>query len=175
MDDKSMTGGISPERLSGLFRIAMEVEEGSPPASPTEAKEHLLRAALAGYLPAENEVLKVLPALAGQLHLLGCRPLGESLLDPGMPLEVLKAIKDHGKRQAKAAKNAKNRAEHTVAVTIYFAAIAGALRFHGRKITSYSWAALAEHFGALTEKPWMAPELVGHFVAARDLCRGKDA
>ena len=171
MSEKSTTAGASPENLAGLFGVCPGEKDGREPPDPTEAKEHLLRWVLAGALPGQGELQKSLPAMADQLHPLGRRPLGEVLLDAGTPLEAIQEIKSHGKRLAA---GTRPEEEHSVAVTVYFAAIASAMLFHGKKITSHSWPALAEHFDGLAGKTWMAPELAGHFARARELCRARE-
>jgi hypothetical protein len=66
-----------------------------------------------------------------------------------------------------------DEAEHAAMTTIYFAAIANWLVFHGRRITSYSYESLEPSFGELRGKPWMPTELAGLFERAQQACRNK--
>ena len=168
-EEKKTTQAGQPDRLADLLHIGLEADLQAP-SHPDEQKESLLRARLAGTLPLEKEVLDALPIVAGQLLPLGGGSVGRALLDADTPLEILQKIKDYGKKLALARKS---EAEHAAATTVYFAAIASALLFHGNRITSYSYRALAEHFGTLTGKRWMDPKLARHFAKARRKCRRK--
>ncbi len=168
-EDKKTTRAGRPERLADLLHIGLEAEPPGP-AHPDEQKESLLRARLAGTLPLEKAAVDALPVLAGQLLPLGSGSVGRALLDADTPLEVLRKIKDYGKQLA-AANDCE--AEHGAAITIYFAAIAGAILFHDERITSYPYAALADAFSRLVEKRWMDPKLARHFAKAGRKCRKK--
>ena len=171
MKKDTTTFGLEPERLARLLGLGME-GDSSVETDPDTSKEELLRLRLAGTLPLETAVIDAIPAIAGRLceELLPLRgkALGEALLDETTELRVLKKVKDYGK---KLAARQDSDVEHAVSVTIYFAAIAGALLFHDHKITNYSYPALGEAFGTLIDKPWMAPELARHFSKARKLCK----
>jgi hypothetical protein len=168
-EEKRAAQAGQPDRLADLLHIGLEA--GPPgPSHPDEQKESLLRARLAGTLPLEKAAVDALPVLAGQLLPLGSGSVGRALLDAGTPLEVFQKIKDYGKKLALANES---EAEHAAATTIYFAAIASAILFHGKRITSYSYRALAGHFGTLAEKRWMDPKLARHFAKARKKCRRK--
>jgi len=168
-EEKKKTQADQPDRLADLLHIGLEADLQGP-LHPDEQKESLLRARLAGTLPLEKEALDVLPIVVGQLLPLGGGSLGRALLDADTPLEVLQKIKDHGKRLALAGKS---EAEHAAATTVYFAAIASAILFHGHRITTYSYGALAEHFGRLIDKRWMDPKLARHLAKARRKCKRK--
>ena len=172
MDKKTTTFGRDPGGIARLLGIGAEADQGGE--SPEEAKADLLRARLSGTLPLETAVVEDLPAIAGRLcedlFPLRGKPLGDALLDKETSLAVLERIKDYGKKLA----GRKDReTEHAVGIAIYFAAIASALLFHDKRITSYGHQALTEAFGTLIEKRWVAPELVRHFSKARKLCARK--
>ena len=96
------------------------------------------------------------------------RSLGEVLLDRSTPLEVLEGIKRHSKRMAR---RRRDEAEHGAAVSVYYAAIASALAFHGEKISSQSWKDLARSFAALVRLSWMPEGMTRHFRTAQAACR----
>ena len=58
-----------------------------------------------------------------------------------------------------------------MAVAIYFAAIACAAVFHGRKITSYSTRSPAEYLATLAGMAWMSPALARHLEIAGARCQ----
>jgi len=171
MKKDTTTFGQEPERLARLLGMGVECG-GEGESDPDTSKEELLRLRLAGTLPLETAVIDAIPAIAGRLceELLPLRgkALGESLLDEGTALDVLEKVKAYGK---KLAAREDSDVEHAVSVTIYFAAIASALLFHDRKITSYTYPGLAEAFGTLIDKPWMEPALARHFSKARKFCK----
>jgi hypothetical protein len=141
--------------------------------TPTEVREERLGRALRATQPPTPAQARELSLLAGRLRdamPLAGRPVGDVLLDPQAELTVLTEIKEHGKADAAAADSEIDR---DVGLTVYFAAIAGAILFHGERITSYSYAALADAFSRLVNKRWMHPELARHFAKARRRCKRK--
>jgi len=173
MEDKATTFGANPEGLAELLGLGVAADDPGA-EQPDRAKADLLRARLAGTMPLDVDVVDALPAILGrlcrQLLPLEGRPLGEVLLSPQTDRATIETIKDYGKGLAG---RQDGEVEHSVAVVIYFAAIASALLFHDRKISSYSYRALAESFDALVHMPWMAPEIARHLAQARQLCRKK--
>jgi len=83
-------------------------------------------------------------------------------------LKTVKAVRKCAKQRA--ARNVMDP-EYSVAITLYFAAIAHALVFHGAKITTYSYSALETSFNRLVSKPWMPEELGILLARAGDYCR----
>ena len=98
------------------------------------------------------------------------KTLGDAILEEETDLQTVKMIKDYGK---KLAGRKHSGIEHDIAVTIYFAAIASALLFHSKRITSYAYKDLARDFEMLMNKPWMAPEIATHLSRAKKRCRKK--
>ena len=145
------TFGAEPESFVRLLSLGLGGDKRDSGAAE-QAKADLLRARLAGPLPP------------------GGRPLGEALLDEATAPAVLERIKDYGKSLVR---RKQSDAEHSVGTAIYYAAIASALVFQGTKITRHSYPALADAFDKLSEKPWMAPELLRQFSRAREICRGR--
>jgi hypothetical protein len=160
------TEGLDPKRLARLMSIGSEAQV-NPALSEDDRIADLLMERLGGNLPCDEiEGLGgtgILSRMPTDLLPMAGRSLGDVLLDPATSLTALQAIKDAWKLAA-AEKTAVWR--HAVAIALYYAAIASALRFHGRKITRHADDALAESFAELSRKPWMAPELAGHLEAA---------
>lgn len=78
-------------------------------------------------------------------------------------LKAIRGIKDCAKALSRC-----NRTEpvHTVAVIVYYAAIASALLFHGQRITSYSYRAMASSFETFMSMSWLPGDLWEHFFKA---------
>lgn len=173
MSDELTTFGSDPQRLARLLDIG--ADEGAEGKAETEqAKADLLRVRLAGTLPLKKRVVQDLPAILGRLRddllPLGGKALGEALLDKQSSLEMLQTIKEYGKELAA---GSDRKVEHAVGIAIYFAAIASALLFHDERITSYSYSALAQSFGTLINKRWLAGQLDRHLAKARRICKKK--
>jgi hypothetical protein len=95
------------------------------------------------------------------------RSLGKILLNPHSDIDLLKGIKDCGKKLSCALES---EAERTLATTLYFAALASALVYHERKITESAYEKLNESFALLMQKKWMTQELIELFTRARHIC-----
>jgi hypothetical protein len=100
------------------------------------------------------------------------KSLGEVLLDPKSDIGLLQAIKDYSKELSC---SLVSEAETTVAITVYYAALASSLLHHNKKISQYSYETLSQSFALLTEKKWMAPQLVRLFTRASDVCQDRQA
>ena len=96
--------------------------------------------------------------------------LADVLTASGSSLKSIRSIRRCAKQRA--ARNAMDP-EYSVAITLYFAAIANALLFHGTKITTYSYDSLETSFNRLVSKPWMPEELGNLLTEARGYCRDR--
>ena len=162
------TFGISATGLASLLGMALKEEN---PLEPNPAAGELLRACLAGPLPAEIVTSKSLSARQDnpdpKLASPG-KPLGEALLAKTTGLDTIQRIKRHGKKMAG---RSESGPEYSVGIAIYYAAIASALIHHNEKITRHSRGNLLRSFTTLKEKLWMPPDLSRHFSKASDLCK----
>ena len=118
-----------------------------------------------------DRVLSATAACQGLRSVVG-PPIGELLKDPKTSVAVLKEIKQYAK--ARGIQAASER-EKDVFLAIYFAAIAGALAYHGEHITEHADTDLARFFGHYVSAEWMPSslrELFGR--AVRGVQRGKE-
>jgi len=112
------------------------------------------------------------PAVLGrecaQLEARTGQPLMQILLDEDVHLTALTTLKEYatvlGRRRL-------NAADEGACRTVYYAAIASALVFHGARITRHSYEGLEEGFAALAAKPWMVLELRDLFSRAQGICQ----
>lgn len=172
MNAKDTSFGSDPAGLASFVQMGAEAA-GDDDMTAAEAKEDLLRRRLLGTLPPGTKQAHELAVLAGQLREampLGGRALGEVLLDEQTEGPVLRRIKEYGKRLSVATDSP---VERDVGLTVYYAAIASAVLFRGERITTYSYADLAEAFDRLVKKRWMNPPLARHFSKARNRCKKK--
>ena len=79
-------------------------------------------------------------------------------------------VKDYGK---KLSRSSKSEAEHVTANTIYYAAIAGALFFHKKRITKFSYKDLGHSFSLIGKQKWIPEDLRELFKKASKYCLNK--
>ena len=79
-------------------------------------------------------------------------------------------IKDYGR---KLSNKADSDAEHHIANTIYYAAIAHALVYHNIMITSHSYEDLTKSYGRLSKENWLPDNLLNLFKQSLKYCRAK--
>jgi len=169
MDTERSTNS-KPGQLADMLGVALETGEADS-SNPTEMTAKLLRNKLDGPLPPDPEATiqssSVLDNIYDKLAPQSQLSLGEALTDPKTDLSTILQIKNDAKQTA--AQDCP-KAQRGVSVTLYYAAIASALLFHDRKITSYSYDAIAIAIAKLLDKPWIPPVLTGHLQAARRIC-----
>ena len=166
--DKDMSPDLDPEKLTRLLGITFDYVSNDAKNTAIDTDAQTLEALLVGTLALDTTVLYALPTVIGQLDkdILpgGGTTLGEVLTNPKSDLDMIKKIKRYAKRVSS---RKDSEAEHTVAVVIYYAAIAHALLFHKAKITTHPYKTLRAHFERLSAKPWMSKELSRLFTEVR--------
>ena len=170
--DRDMNSDVSPERLAELLGMTLNGVVGEGPEAAADGDSELLEAELVGVLSLDTTVLDSLPTVVGQLDrdvfAGGGGALGSALTDPETGLAVIRKIKLYAK---KAGTDNDSGARYTVAVAVYYAAIAAALVFHKVKITKHSVQTLKAEFKVLSQKAWISKELAGLFSKAAEAMR----
>jgi len=164
---KDTTLGLGPDKVARMLGISFDPDLDTEKGNPTKVAAQLLDAHLAGTLPLDTSAIDELPVLLGKLGGATTPSLGQILTDANAPLDTIRKIRRYGKTIAT---RQSSEARQAVATTIYFAAIANALVFHDRKLTTYSYASLETSFGDLIDKPWMTADLVRLFKQAHTVC-----
>jgi hypothetical protein len=167
------TYGLDLNRLKQLLSLGGE-EDCPPGGKCTNGNE--------GHIPLEDlgrplsHVSPVLEPLVAELKNIethfpeGSDLQGQSLLDillrPASPFEWICIIKDFGKRLSgdKIAEN-----DRILGIVLYYASIASAGLFHGKKITQSSDGKLRDAFENFSGKSWVPADLKKLFVQARDV------
>jgi hypothetical protein len=174
--DKKSTYGLKLEQLADLFSIGIEKEDHMDDICDDEKIASLLNDQLATALPKGlflfDSLLVIMGRLGCDTRSLAGKSLGEVLSDPRSDIGLLQAIKDYSKGISC---GLVSEAENTVAIVIYYAAVASSLLHHNRKITQYSYETLAQSFALLAEKKWMTPQLAKLFARASNFCQNKRA
>ena len=93
--------------------------------------------------------------------------LAQLLMNPQTDLVIVRTLKDYAKALSRCGAQAP---EHTAAIVVYYAAIASALVFHGKRITRHSYETLRVAFSQLAEKNWLPRELKMLFRSGREAC-----
>jgi len=172
MDNDSIPG-LEPEKVARLVGLTLSHKQGERRDKDAAIKK-LLQDRLADTLEVDDGKRQGLPQAIGRLlrprRLVTQQSLGSVLLDPGSTLGAIRKIRRYAKDGAA---RTDDEAEYTVMTTIYFAAIANRLAFHGQRITTYSYESLVSSFGKLGAKVWMPAELGALFERAEKLCREK--
>ena len=162
--DEDLTSDLSPDQLADLLGIAFDAPSNESNDAVKDTHAQLIEAHLVGALALDTSVLDNLPTVIAQLDTDifggGGETLGKVLADPMSDMEIIKKIK----RYAKGINSQENsEGERTVAIVLYYAAIANALLFHKTKITAHSHETLKAEFNKLSAKPWMSKELAHLF------------
>ncbi len=165
---RSTTLGLDPKKVALLLGIGSDADVDSAGVGSAQVVAQLLDAYLA--TPAGTDTSTesdlALPAREGPRQ--GPASLREVLTDSQAPLETLRLIRQQAKKEASVGCSG---AKQVTATTVYFAAIAGALVFHGRKLTTHSSESLAESFDDLAKKQWMPRDLSDLFLRACGICQ----
>lgn len=172
--DKKSTYGLRHEILGRLLSIGAEGMQSGNTMSDAETLEVLLRECLASPLPKDSPLFDsfvgIMERLAKDIQSLANKPLGEVLTDPETDADLLVAVKDYAK---KVCSSIVAPSGSSIALTIYYAAIASSLVHHNQKISQHSYETLRQSFTELSQKKWMALELVELFSRADGICQEK--
>jgi hypothetical protein len=111
----------------------------------------------------QSKLTNTIWALAGA-------PIRELLQDPKTEIAIIRRIKNYGK---KLSMHFKSEAEHHVANTIYYAAIAHGLVFSNLRITNFSYKELRKSFCRLSKENWIPHGLLNLFTKASEYCKAR--
>ncbi len=169
------TYGLSPEQLARLLAIGLPGSEAQDDTAAPPTPAEVLRDMLESKLTLDPAIPESLPAVLNRpceemLPAAG-RTISDLLLDSKTDLSVIKAVKDYAKELAR---RGGTDAQEAAATTIYYAAIASALVFHGHKITRHSYEKLQEAYAELEQKPWGSSELKDLFRKALAICQERE-
>jgi hypothetical protein len=172
MNKKSKTFGLDPRKLADLLLVGSDTKQPEGQVTPDQERSELLRDRLGEAMPLDSSVPGTVPispnSLCQALGVLGGKPIMELLQNPESDISLIECIKRYNHRLSKCTKS---KAERDVAITLYYAAIACALVFHKKKITTFSFETLGHSFSSLVGKPWISTQLVVLFKEARKVCQ----
>ena len=172
MKKESSILGLDGSKLADLLKV------GSEGARAPEDKNHekvdllndILNATVPACLADEQRPSGKSGAWKRTVEVLSGDRVGKLLQNPETEIALIRMIKEHGRRVSSPVRS---EAEHQAGNTVYFAAIAHALVFHGIRITKLSNADLQKSFDSLTRQDWIPRWLIGLFERAAEICQGK--
>ena len=174
MGKKPKTFSLSPEKLAHLFSIGSDLHDNDCEINRNQKRAELLCDRIEESLPVDPAAVEMLPkALGKQRNTISAivgYPIGTLLHDNKTGLYILKKIKDYGKKLSKCAKS---QDEHDIANAIYYAAIAGSILYHNRRITKFSYKDLGRSFNVWSHKDWIPQALRNLFAEACQYCEDK--
>jgi hypothetical protein len=172
MKDRQTTHGLNPEKILELLKLGSDINTHQTDAE--QQKADLLNDRLNEILPidlaGEEKGSKKENSIRHTISMLTNEPIGKLLLEPKTESFIIKMIKDYSKSLSK---KSKTEADHQIANTIYYAAIAHALVYHNIKITLYSLNNLQQSFLELSIKNWIPKSLLALFGKACEYCKTK--
>jgi hypothetical protein len=173
MPEEPTTFGLKPEKLARILSMCADTSDEHSQSSD-QKKTELLQNRLGQALPLDASTMEALPKVLGwfrrAIGAISTEPMGKLLMDPKADIDLIRRIKEYAKSLSKSAQSV---AENQTSNTIYYLALAHALRFHGKKITTFSYDELGNAFKFLTNQKWIDLNYRDLFIKALDICREK--
>ena len=172
MKKEPTTFGASVKKVVELLKIGADMHETTDDIEQQKADllSDRLNDTLPLYYSTEQKPASKLRRMGQTIAALAGEPIGKLLQDPKTDIAIIRMAKDYGRRLST---SAKSEAEHHTANTIYYAAIAHALLYHGVRITKFSYADLQKSFQSLIQQGWIPRWMMGLFERAGTECQAK--
>jgi hypothetical protein len=169
-EDRTVCGSKAT-RLAQLLSLGAEANQAADLRSDQQRKGDLLRDLLATKLPLDGSPAETSSCVGTGFTRSIASVLNESiehhLLQENIAIKTLEQFKVHG---AQLSRNASSPNKHEVANVLYYAAIAGALIYHNRRITEFSLDNLDTSFSKLSSLSWLTVSLRQLFEKAVETC-----
>jgi hypothetical protein len=168
---------LSPDQLARLLSMGLKTTDRKKGGGSNPTAAQVLKDILSGELPLDPSQPDSLPTVLNwppdQVLAAAGSSMSDLLLDSSTDLAVFKTLKEYAKGLIR---RGGPDAKQAAATVIYYAAIAGALVFHNRRVTDHSYEKLHGAYEKLVRKPWIPDELKDLFKRARIICEeGKGA
>lgn len=160
--------GAEPKRLAQALDLTTSLNDREQQLASVEIADAVDRVLATPFDPAAEITWEtIFDRARGQYEGADEVSLSEVLAGGHASLKTLKSIRQCAKD---AAADNTTDPEYSVAITLYFAAIANALSCRNKKITTYPYEALERSLRQLHAKPWFPKVLDKLFSDACDLC-----
>ena len=150
------TYGLEPEKIANLFQMASEDLEKQDSASKDYTLSDRLADRLAEPLLLSSSSARKLPGipamLTNALDFYEDISIGQLLSNTATSIDQLIRIKNCYGQQSRITED---KDEQSVAVVLYYAAIAAGIAYHNKKISQFPSSQLCKSFQMLREKPWI--------------------
>jgi len=170
MDNGSQDFDLTESQKSRLFGLGIAKPNGLS-IDTDEQKTDMLYDILSSRLPVDSSVVDSLPGVVKDLwpslNSIAGDTIGDLLQNPHTEISFIKRIKRHAKESGTAAKS---EAQTDVYLVVYYAAIASALLFHGKRITQHPYKDLQEFFLSFSQEAWILEEIKDLFRKAHIHC-----
>ena len=171
MDNESQEFNLSRHQKSRLLSLGLGSKPRELSTDKVEQKADMLYDVLTRTLPVDPSVVDSLPSvvkgMSSRLHSLAGRPIGDLLKDPTTDIATIKKIKQYAKESGT---SADSKDKGGIFLAVYYAAIASALLFHGKKITRHPYEDLQEFFLSFSREMWVLEEIKDLFQKAQMHC-----
>jgi hypothetical protein len=172
MAKRRKTPNPDSKKMAALLNIGKAKRKAKIQDSPQVNLEETLIFHLSKPMPLHGTVSRFAAAIpelvTNALYVCDSACIGELLRDNATSTGQLEDIKALYRRSSV---RAASREEKTVAVAIYYGAIAKALVAHGHKISAFSYDRLGRAFAMLVEKQWIPDYLKQLYSQAAIVCR----
>ena len=170
MDNGSPDFDLSHGRKFRLFGLGL-AKPRDKSIDTAGQKTDMLYEILTSRLPVDSSVVDSLPGvvkdLCPSLNSIAGDTIGDLLHNPQTELSALKRVKWYAKESGT---SVESEAQADVYLVVYYAAIAAALLFHGKKITQHPYEDLQEFFVSFNQEVWVLDEIKDLFRKAHLHC-----
>ena len=175
MNDRKSKHGLGPRQLADLLSIGLVKDSFSNHAMNSDDEiKRFFQLLLKRKIPKEACLVDAIMLFLREDKVYSNRiinhSLGELLTNPKTEIDLLKTIKDYSK---KIYQSTISKGENSIAIAIYYAAIAGGLVYHDIKISEHNYNTLKSAFSNLMQRPWITTEIKHLFSQAYEICQNE--
>ena len=173
--NNNSTHGLRPEQLFNLLSVGADKDLfcDNIMNSDEEVKEYF-QSLIHRKVPKETSLVDSILIFLRESKAFGNsiidHSLGEILNHSKTEIELLKTIKYYSKNIYQ---STVSKGENSIAVAIYYAAIASGLVYHDMKISEHTYQTLKEAFSNLMNQPWMISDVKQLFSEAHKICENE--
>jgi len=176
MDREQSTFGLSRAKIARLMQIGGQKDQAERGPLPPEDAGEFLRDQLAQPFALGSDSNRSASVSSKMRRpLTAAEPkgtIGDALLAPSTTASTLEKLKEFGRKLFAEGMTPPQR---DAGLTIYYAAIAGALVCHNVRVTRLSYRELHQSLATLSDKEWMPVELKTLFGKARQICESLES
>lgn len=175
MNNRETKHGLGPRQLADLLSIGLDKNlSGNHVMNSDDEIKRFFQLLLKRKIPMEAGIMDAIMLFLREDKVYSNQiinhSLGELLTNAKTEIGLLKTIKDYSK---KIYQSTVSKGENSIAIAIYYAAIAGGLVYHDTKISEHNYNALKSAFSNLMQRPWITAEIKHLFSRAYEICQNE--